>query len=170
MELRLQILEMVRVGVNVCLSHDATSLNPTSMFEQMRLVFHISSPVANTPVDKLRISQTQCLEMATVNGAKAMGIADKVGSLSPGKRADMIMLRASDINMMPFVDGHSAVLHSATTANVDTVIVDGRVLKFAGQILSVDVETVRREAAESFYLIRQRAGGQWTPKPWERPA
>jgi cytosine/adenosine deaminase-related metal-dependent hydrolase len=169
MELRLQILEMVRVGINVCLSHDATSLNPTSMFEQMRLVFHISSPVADTPVDKLRISQTQCLEMATVNGAKAMGIADKVGALTPGRRADMIMLRASDINMMPFNDGHSAVLHSATTANVDTVIVDGKVLKFAGQILSVDVETVRREAAESFYLIRQRAGGQWTPKAWEKP-
>jgi 5-methylthioadenosine/S-adenosylhomocysteine deaminase len=62
------------------------------------------------------------------------------------------------------------VLHSATTANVDTVIVDGRILKFGGRILSVDVEAVRREAAESFYLIRQRAGGQWTPKPWEKPA
>ena len=46
----------------------------------------------------------------------------------------------------------------------------GRVLKLAGRILSVDVEAVRREAAESFYLIRQRAGGQWTPKPWEKPA
>jgi cytosine/adenosine deaminase-related metal-dependent hydrolase len=161
---------MVRVGVNVCLSHDATSLNPTSMFDQMRLAFHIASPVPNTPVDKLRLTQTQCLEMGTINGAKAMGIADKTGSLKPGKRADMIMLRATDINMMPFSDGHSAVLHSATTANVDTVIVDGRILKFGGKILSVDVEAVRREAAESFYLIRQRAGGQWTPKPWEKPA
>lgn len=170
LELRQQILEMVRVGVNVCLSHDATSLNPTSMFDQMRLAFHIASPVPNTPVDKLRLTQTQCLEMGTINGAKAMGIADKTGSLKPGKRADMIMLRASDINMMPFNDGHSAVLHSATTANVDTVIVDGRILKFGGKILSVDVEAVRREAAESFYLIRQRAGGQWTPKPWEKPA
>jgi cytosine/adenosine deaminase-related metal-dependent hydrolase len=161
---------MARVGVNVCLSHDATSLNPTSMFEQMRLVFHIASPVADTPVDKLRLTQTQCLEMATINGAKAMGIADKTGSLVPGKRADIIMLRATDINMMPFENGHSAVLHSATTANVDTVIVDGRVLKFGGRILSVDVDAVRREAAESFYLLRQRAGGQWAPQPWEKPA
>lgn len=170
LELRQQILEMVRVGVNICLSHDATSLNPTSMFDQMRLAFHIASPVPNTPVDKLRLTQTQCLEMGTINGAKAMGIADKTGTLTPGKRADIIMLRATDLNMMPFNDGHSAVLHSATTANVDTVMVDGRVLKFGGKILSVDVEAVRREAAESFYLIRQRAGGQWTPKPWEKPA
>jgi 5-methylthioadenosine/S-adenosylhomocysteine deaminase len=170
MELRLQLLEMVRVGVNVCFSHDATSLNPTSMFEQMRLAFHIASPVANTPVDNLRLTQTQCLEMATINGAKAMGIADRTGSLVPGKRADIIMLRATDINMMPFQNGHSAVLHSATTANVDTVIVDGRVLKFGGRILSVDVDAVRREAAESFYLLRQRAGGQWAPQPWEKPA
>jgi cytosine/adenosine deaminase-related metal-dependent hydrolase len=170
MELRQQILEMVRVGVNVCLSHDATSLNPTSMFDQMRLAFHIASPVPNTPVDKLRLTQTQCLEMGTINGAKAMGIADRTGSLTPGKRADIIMLRATDLNMMPFDNGHSAVLHSATTANVDTVIVDGRVLKLGGKILSVDVETVRREASESFYLIRQRAGGQWTPQSWEKPA
>jgi 5-methylthioadenosine/S-adenosylhomocysteine deaminase len=170
LELRQQILEMTRVGVNICLSHDATSLNPTSMFDQMRLAFHIASPVPNTPVDKLRLTQTQCLEMGTINGAKAMGIAEKTGSLTPGKRADIIMLRATDINMMPFNNGHSAVLHSATTANVDTVIVDGRVLKLGGRILSVDVETVRREAAESFYLIRQRAGGQWTPQPWEKPA
>jgi 5-methylthioadenosine/S-adenosylhomocysteine deaminase len=170
MELRLQILEMIRAGINICLSHDATSLNPTSMFDQMRLAFHIASPVANTPVENIMLTQTQCLEMGTTNGTKAMGLADRVGPLTPGKRADMIMLRATDLNMMPFNDGHSAVLHSATNANVDTVIVDGHILKFGGKILSVDVEAVRREAAESFYLIRQRAGGQWAPQTWERPA
>jgi hypothetical protein len=73
------------------------------------------------------------------------------------------------LNMMPFFDGPSAVPHSATPANVDTVIVDGHVLTFGRRILSVDVEAVRREAAESFYLIRQCAGGQWAPQPWERP-
>jgi 5-methylthioadenosine/S-adenosylhomocysteine deaminase len=169
MELRLQILEMVRGGVNICLSHDATALNPTSMFDQMRLAFHIAAPVAETPVENIELTQTQCLEMGTINGTRAMGLADRVGALTPGKRADVIMLRATDLNMMPFTDGRSAVLHSATTANVDTVIVDGRVLKFGGRILSVDVEAVRRQAAESFYLIRQRAGGQWAPQAWERP-
>jgi len=165
---RLQILEMTRAGVNICLGFDATSLNPTSMFDQMRLAFNIASPAPNTPVSE-GLTQTQCLELGTINGAKAMGIADRIGTLTPGKRADMIMLRATDLNIMPFFDGHSAVLHSATLANVDTVIVDGRVLKFGGKILSVDVEAVRREAAESFYLIRQRAGGQWAPQAWERP-
>lgn len=167
-EVRLQILEMTRAGVNVCLGFDATSLNPTSMFDQMRLAFNIASPAPNTPISE-GLTQTQCLELGTINGAKAMGIADRVGTLTPGKRADMIMLRATDLNMMPFFDGHSAVLHSATPANVDTVIVDGRVLKFRGKILSVDVEAVRREAAESFYLIRQRASGQWAPQAWEKP-
>ncbi len=170
-ELREQILDMVRLGVNVCLSHDATSLNPTSMFDQMRLAWHIATGVPGTPLEKMRLTQTQCLEMGTINGAKAMGIADKTGSLVPGKRADIILLRASDINMLPFHDGHSAVLHSANTSNVDTVIVDGKVLKFGGKILSVNVDDVRREAMESFYLLRERAGGQWAPKPWEkRPA
>jgi len=169
-ELRLQILEMVRAGVNIGLSHDATALNPTSMFDQMRLAFHIAAPVADTPVENIVLTHTQCLEMGTINGTKAMGLADRVGPLTPGRRADMIMLRGTDLNMMPFTNGPSTVLHSATNANVDTVIVDGRVLKFGGKILSVDVEAVRREAAESFYLIRQRAGGQWAPQAWDRPA
>ena len=51
------------------------------------------------------------------------------------------------------------MLHSANTSNVDTVIVDGKVLKFNGKILSVNVDDVRREAMESFYLLRERAGG-----------
>jgi 5-methylthioadenosine/S-adenosylhomocysteine deaminase len=170
-ELREQILDMVRLGVNVCLSHDATSLNPTSMFDQMRLAWHIATGVPGTPLEKMRLTQTQCLEMGTINGAKAMGIADKTGSLVPGKRADIVLLRASDINMVPFQDGHSAVLHSANTSNVDTVIVDGKVLKSGGRILSANVDDVRREAMESFYLLRERAGGPWAPKPWEkRPA
>jgi 5-methylthioadenosine/S-adenosylhomocysteine deaminase len=170
-ELREQILDMVRLGVNVCLSHDATSLNPTSMFDQMRLAWHIATGVPGTPLEKMRLTQTQCLEMGTINGARAMGIADKTGSLVPGKRADIVLLRATDINMLPFHDGHSAVLHSANSSNVDTVIVEGKVLKFGGRILSVNVDDVRREAMESFYLLRERAGGPWTPKSWEkRPA
>ena len=170
-ELRNQILGMVNLGVNVCLSHDATSLNPTSMFDQMRLAWHIATGVPGTPLEKMRLTQTQCLEMGTINGAKAMGIADKTGSLVPGKRADIILLRASDINMVPFEGGHSAVLHSANTSNVDTVIVDGKVLKSGGRILGINVNNVRREAQESFYLLRERAGGQWAPKPGEkRPA
>ena len=62
----------------------------------------------------------------------------------------MIMLRATDLNMMPFTNGPSTVLHSATNANVDTVIVDGRVLKFGGKILSVDVEAVRERVQQVF--------------------
>jgi 5-methylthioadenosine/S-adenosylhomocysteine deaminase len=167
-ELRHQLVDMVRLKVNVCLSHDATSLNPTSMFDQMRLAFHIGAPVPNTAVANMRVTQTQCLEMGTINGAKAMGIADKTGSLTPGKRADIIMLRATDLNMVPFHDPRAAVVHSANIGNVDTVIVDGRVLKFGGRIMSVDVDAVRREAVESFYLLRQRAGGDWAPRAWER--
>jgi 5-methylthioadenosine/S-adenosylhomocysteine deaminase len=53
-ELREQILDMVRLGVNVCLSHDATSLNPTSMFDQMRLAWHIATGVPGTPLEKMR--------------------------------------------------------------------------------------------------------------------
>jgi 5-methylthioadenosine/S-adenosylhomocysteine deaminase len=171
MELRQNILGMVNAGANVCLSHDATSLAPTSMLDAMRVAWHVGVGIPNTPLEKMRLTQMQCLEMGTINGAKAMGIADRTGSLVPGKRADIVLLRASDINMVPFENGPSAVLHSAHNGNVDTVIVDGKVLKYRGRILGVDVAKVRREAQESFYMLRQRAGGEWTPKSWEkRPA
>ena len=165
--MRVQLNAMTEAGINVCLSHDATSINPTSMFDQMRLAYHVSIRRPDSE-HKARLTQLQCLEMATVNGARAMGIADKVGTLVPGKRADMILLRADAINMAPFHDGVSAVLHSANNSNVDTVIVDGKVLKSGGKILNVNVDEVRREAQESFYLLRERAGGQWTPRPWEK--
>jgi 5-methylthioadenosine/S-adenosylhomocysteine deaminase len=165
--MRLQMNAMTAAGVNVCLSHDATSINPTSMFDQMRLAFHVSirRPVAE---HKAALTQLQCLEMATINGARAMGIEDKVGSLVPRKRADIIMLRAESLNLAPFHDGVSAVLHSANNGNVDTVIVDGRVLKSGGRMHGVNVAEIQREAQESFLLLRERAGGAWAPQAWEK--
>ena len=61
---------MIRAGVNICFGFDATSLNPTSMFDQMRLAFNIASPAPNTPVSE-GLTQTQCLEMGTINGTKS---------------------------------------------------------------------------------------------------
>jgi hypothetical protein len=86
---------MIRAGVNIGLSHDTAALNPTSMFDQMRLAFHIAAPVAD--------------------GTKAMGLADRVGPLTPGRRADMIMLRSTDLNMMPVTNGTSIIPADSST-------------------------------------------------------
>lgn len=109
------------------------------------------------------ISLRKCLEMATIDGARALGLGDRTGSLTPGKRADIVMIRATDINMVPAGDPEVALVCSGTIANVDTVISDGRILKAGGQIVGLDADMIKEEASRSLFNIRTRAGGRWAP-------
>jgi len=172
------LVRMVNVGVNTCLSVDSAATSTVNMFEIMRSLWqlgvpggasghataggHVSGHAANVPVagseTLVPITVQQCLQMATIDGARALGLGAVTGSLTPGKRADVILVRATDLNMVPAADPNVALVSSGTVANVDTVIVDGRVLKRGGRILSADVEKVKREAAESLAAVRRRSG------------
>ena len=166
------LVRMVNVGVNTCLSIDATPTSTVNMFEIMRSLWQLGVPggagghaggqdtnVHGSSSETLvPITLQQCLEMATIDGARALGLGAVTGSLTPGKRADVILVRTTDLNMVPAADPHVALVCSGTVANVDTVIVDGRVLKREGRIISADVETVKREAAESLEAILRRSG------------
>jgi 5-methylthioadenosine/S-adenosylhomocysteine deaminase len=103
--------------------------------------------------------------MATINGARALGLEAVTGSLTPGKRADLIMVNARDLNVAPVVDLESTVVRSVTPANVDTVMIDGRILKRHGEMVAFDVARVIREAEESAHEVRARAGGRLQPEP-----
>jgi cytosine/adenosine deaminase-related metal-dependent hydrolase len=106
----------------------------------------------------MSISARQVLEMATINGAWDLGIADKVGSLTPGKRADLILVRTDALNMAPLGDPAFAIVRSAQPHNVDTVVVDGRILKRDGQLIAIDAKEVIAQATESLAGLKQRAG------------
>ena len=67
----------------------------------------------------------EALEWATINGAKAFMLDGKIGTLSPGKKADIVMLRADDVNMVPVYDPIYSIVEIAGAGNVDTVIIDG---------------------------------------------
>jgi len=122
-------------------------------------------PHYDTPTEKLPLVDfTYCLEMATINGARALGWADRVGSIAPGKRADLVMVRATDLNIAPLGEVHSALARAATAANVDTVICDGRVLKRGGRLVGLDVPTIVAEAEQSLAGLRSRAGPNWQSK------
>ena len=82
--------------------------------------------------------------MATINGAKALGLDAVTGSLTPGKRADIILIRTNDINVAPMANIETTVVQSATPANVDTVLADGRIVKRHGKLVAYDVEKVVR--------------------------
>jgi cytosine/adenosine deaminase-related metal-dependent hydrolase len=153
-----QIIAMLKQETVVSLSIDTTSTSGnTDMFAQMHALMDVQQ--FGLSEDSLAISPRQVLEMATIGGARTLGTADRVGSLTPGKRADLILVRKTDLNMAPLGDALQAIVRSAQPHNVDTVVVDGRILKRKGQLIAFDPEQVVREAAESLAAVRARAGG-----------
>jgi cytosine/adenosine deaminase-related metal-dependent hydrolase len=152
-------------GINLCLSLDSALLANVSMFEQMSVAWYAGVPWYDTETENQPMFEfTDVLKMGTVNGAKALGIADNVGTLRAGKRADIVLVRATDANMVPLGEVHSALARVTTVNNVDTVLIDGKILKWRGQLVGVDVGRVVREAEESSDQLRRRAGGIWTPR------
>jgi cytosine/adenosine deaminase-related metal-dependent hydrolase len=88
----------------------------------------------NSPLKTIPVRSREALEWATINGAKAFRMDDQIGTLSPGKKADIVMLRADDINMAPVYDPIYSIVEIAGAGNVDTVIIDGVVRKQGGKL------------------------------------
>jgi cytosine/adenosine deaminase-related metal-dependent hydrolase len=152
-----ELVKILQHGIVVSMSIDTPAISGNSdMFAAMHALLDMQFAVEGDP---LSLTARQVLELATINGARDLGIADRVGSLTPGKRADLILVRTTDLNIAPVGDPTTAIVRSAQPHNVDTVIVDGRILKRGGQLTAVDPEQVVREAAESLAGLRARAGG-----------
>jgi 5-methylthioadenosine/S-adenosylhomocysteine deaminase len=158
------LLRMRKHKVLVSLSFDANSIAPPNMFETMRFTWTMGIPWRGTPTEKLpELTFREVIEMATLNGAKALGLGEVTGSITVGKRADLILIRGNDINIAPVADIEASVVQSAMPANVDTVMVDGRIVKRGGRLVAYDVEKVVREAKASALRIRTAAGGRLAP-------
>jgi 5-methylthioadenosine/S-adenosylhomocysteine deaminase len=161
---RATLMKARAAGVSVTLSSDATSIAPPNMFENMRFTWNMCIPWKESETEALpALGFYETIEMATINGAKALGLDHVTGSLTPGKRADLILIRTDDLNIAPLANIETTVVQSATTANVDTVMVDGRILKRHGRLLHFDVSGIVDRAARSARRIRMAAGGVLTP-------
>jgi len=162
---RVTLLRMRKAGVLISLSFDATSIAPPNMFETMRFTWNMGIPWRGTPSEnEPAIGFRHVIEMATINGARALGLGDVTGSLTVGKRADIIMIRGNDINVAPVANVETAVVQSATPANVDMVMVDGKIVKRGGKLVGYDVEAIVERAKASARRIRKAAGGVLTPR------
>jgi 5-methylthioadenosine/S-adenosylhomocysteine deaminase len=152
-----QAIAMAADGVNVSLSIDTTgSPNDSNMFTIARVVMGLGRMLSGNPIG---FNYKTALEMATVNGARALGLIDKIGSLTPGKRADLILVRTSGLNMSPAPNLNPyRLLVCAQTEDVDTVVVDGRILKRAGKLVALDGDRIARDAADALTELRQKTG------------
>jgi cytosine/adenosine deaminase-related metal-dependent hydrolase len=151
----IQLGELLEAGVKVSISIDHTGSYGCDYFQCMRILYslHQHRIGARVPLTSKRLVQ-----LATLDGAVDLGIADRTGSLTPGKRADIILVRTSDINIAPLSDPYEALVTFAQPRNIDTVIVDGRILWRAGEFTALDHAEVLKEAAESAAALRARAG------------
>ena len=88
------------------------------------------------------------LHCATLGGAHCAGLDDKIGSLAPGKEADLLMIRTDDINLYPSNNAVGTVVQAAERSNVDTVIIGGRVRKYRGKVVGLDMKRLKAMVEE----------------------
>ncbi|WP_328500590.1 amidohydrolase family protein [Streptomyces sp. NBC_00457] len=149
------VMKAIEFGLRPSLSIDVVTTVPGDMFTQIRAAFGAERArvnadcwKANLPVPDTMLTARQMLEIATRNGAHVAGVEDRTGSLTPGKRADIVAIDATALNVAPVHDAAAAVTLSADVSNVDTVLVDGVVRKRDGRLLA-DVDRARRLVQES---------------------
>jgi 5-methylthioadenosine/S-adenosylhomocysteine deaminase len=147
--------DFIDAGILVCVSVDSVPLTGTaSLFGILKLLRNAENAKA---YNEFKISARRALQMATIDGARALGIDHQVGSLKPGKRADLIMVSTDVVTMGVFTDPTHMLVEAAEASNVDTVIVDGRILKRGGKFTALAPEEVIDGAAASLETVRQRA-------------
>ena len=116
-----------------------------------------SAPVQSRIGARIPVTSRRLVQLATLDGAVDLGIADRTGSLTPGKRADLILVRAGDINMAPIGDPYEALVFLGQPRNVELTMIDGRVLWRAGRFSALDHARIVREAQASVAALVQRA-------------
>ena len=142
--------ELLNRGVIVGLGTDGpASNNDQDLFLEMDTAAKLQKVRA---LDPTRLSARKALHAATLGGAQALGLGREIGSLEPGKKADVILLNLDRPHLTPVYDYHSLVVYAVKGSDVESVIVDGRVLVENRRILSVDpheaMENVRKLAAD----------------------
>jgi cytosine/adenosine deaminase-related metal-dependent hydrolase len=146
--------EFMDAGINVCVSVDTAPLTGNChMFGILKLLRNAENAKA---LNEFKLSTRRALEMGTIHGARALGIEDKVGSLKPGKRADLIMVQTNVITMGVFTDPTRVVIEAAEPSNVDTVVIDGRILKRNGKFTTLVPEQIVADAVLTRDTVRKR--------------
>lgn len=164
------------LGLTLSLSCDVMSGNSGDMFSQMRIGLQFARCMANDALNarrddprELAYSVRDALGWATIGGARALGMEDRIGSLTPGKQADVIVVGPGDdrLNMIAPANPVGALVSQASASNVQAVLVAGNIVKRDGRLVGVDVAKTRAELEQSCRGILERvlADGPLLPEP-----
>ncbi|MBC2640890.1 amidohydrolase family protein [Rhodococcus wratislaviensis] len=154
---------MLAAGIRPSLSGDTETKCSADMFTQMRLLYAYyrswrGGGHSTVPTPAVDLGLRDVLEFATIEGARAVGLDNRIGTLTPGKQADIVLIRATDVNLAPVLDPVAAVVLAAHEGNVDSVLVAGTFVKADGRPTLLDHSALIQEARVS----QQRILGRWT--------
>ncbi len=153
---RCPVPELLDAGATVCLGSDATAPDRSAdMFRHMQQCMHYHRTHFR---DASYLPPGRVLEMCTIDGATALGVADQVGALEAGRKADIILVDLARAHLYPLNMPAFRVTYFANGNDVDTVIVDGRILMQGRQVLSVNEDRVLQAAQRECELMLERTG------------
>jgi 5-methylthioadenosine/S-adenosylhomocysteine deaminase len=147
--------ELLAAGVPLGASTDTVALvGDGSMFGTLKLMRALENGRRGS---EFAVSARRALEIGAIEGARSLGLGDITGSITPGKRADIVMLSTAGLNMGVVNDPAHLVVEAAGPQNVDTVIVDGRILKRHGRLTALDADAVVAGARSALAAVRRVA-------------
>lgn len=156
-----------RHGISPGFSVDNETSYSTDMFMEMRVAFYLQRVMGmhkqqscDCTHSLTTLPAAQLLKAATVDGAACAGLQDKIGSLTPGKQADLVLINAGDINLYPSGNAFGTVVHATERSNIDTVMIGGRIVKQHGKVLGVNSRRLRTAIDESRAHLFAAAGYQ----------
>ncbi len=159
-----RVADMLAAGVNVTLGCDSTPSNANmDLLRDLRVAAHVARMHEHT---RLALSPEQILEMATLNGARALGLGDELGSLEEGKLADFIVIDTDAPHLQPVWSPAATVVFAAQGADVDTVVVDGEVIVSGREILTMDEEAIVADIRVRKPVVEARSGVTGIDPPW----
>jgi cytosine/adenosine deaminase-related metal-dependent hydrolase len=154
------------LGATPSIGTDVESSLGSDVFTNMRMALQAQRNVDNKAAlaatgraaEHISIPCREALHWATLRGARMLGLEARIGSLTPGKEADIVLLRADDLNLVPVVDPVRSIVLHAGAGNVDTVFVAGRALKRQGRLVYAELARRKAELALSSRRVLAAAG------------
>ena len=150
----MQFTEIMQAGVKASISIDNVTAERCDCFACMRMMQTINR---HRTGGKFKLTTKKLVQMATIEGAEDLRLADRTGSLTPGKRADLILVRTGEPHMGDIGDPYDALVQLAQPSDVDTVVVDGRILRRKGAFTALDYAKFLADAAQSIAALKQKA-------------
>jgi cytosine/adenosine deaminase-related metal-dependent hydrolase len=156
---------VIALGARPTIGIDVESAIGGELLWAARFGLQLQRGIDNIAVNKtgretaaVSIPARRALEWLTIDGARALGLDRRIGSLTPGKQADIILIRSDDLNLFPSNDPVETVLFQSNSANVDSVFIAGKAVKRAGQLLYLDLARRKQQLAVSAQrILRQQA-------------